>query len=58
MIGCVISLVVLGVTFLFAVFSSRRFSGHTRFTVLASSLVAQVTFLMAYLAACQRIYRY
>jgi hypothetical protein len=58
MSGCIISLAVLGTTFVCAVVTARRFSGHTRFTVYASALVAEVTFLLAYLAASQHIYRY
>jgi hypothetical protein len=58
MIGCIISLAVLGTTFVFAVVTARRFSGHTRFTVHAAALVAEVTFLVVYLAASQHIYRY
>lgn len=58
MIGCIIGLVVLGVTFLFAVLAARRFSGHTRFTIYASAALAEIVFLIAYLAASQRIYRY
>jgi hypothetical protein len=56
MIGCVIGLAVLGVTFLFAVVAARRFSGQTRFTVYAAAFVAEVVFLLFYLAASQRIY--
>ncbi len=58
MIGCIIGLVVLAVTFVFCVAAARRFSGHTRFTVLAASQVSQVTFLAAYLVAAQYIYRH
>jgi hypothetical protein len=58
MIGCIIGLVVLGVTFLFSVLTARRFSGHTRFTVYAAAGLAEIVFLIAYLAASQRIYRY
>jgi len=58
MIGCIIGLVVLAVSFVFCVAAARRFSGHTRFTVLAASQVAQITFLIAYLMAAQYIYRY
>lgn len=56
MIGCMIALAVLGVGFLFAVASARRFSGHTQSSVYATGLVAEVTFLVFYLAASQRIY--
>jgi len=56
MIGCMIGLAVLGVTFLFAVIAARRFSGHTRFSVYAAALVSEVAFLIFYLAASQRIY--
>ena len=58
MIGCIIGLAVLGVTFLFAVVSARRFSGHTRYTVYAAALLSEASFLIFYLAACQRIYYY
>ncbi|MCP4246893.1 MAG: hypothetical protein GY778_07575 [bacterium] len=58
MIGCIIGLAVMGVAFLFAVISSRRFLGHTPFTVLATGLVTETTFLVCYLAASQRIYYY
>ncbi|MCH7814736.1 MAG: hypothetical protein IID40_12030 [Planctomycetes bacterium] len=58
MIGCIIGLAVMGVAFLFAVIVSRRFLGHTRFTVLATGLVAEIAFLLCYLAASQRIYYY
>jgi len=56
MIGCIIGLAVLGVTFLFAVVSARRFSGHTRFTVQAAGLLSEISFLVFYAAASQRIY--
>ncbi|MHC4063380.1 MAG: adenosylcobinamide-GDP ribazoletransferase [Planctomycetota bacterium] len=56
MIGCIIGLAVLGVTFLFSVVSARRFSGHTRFTVYAAGLLSEIAFLVFYLAASQRIY--
>ena len=58
MIGCIISLGVLGVTFLFAVLSTRRFGGRTGFSVYGAALVAEVAFLLGYLAASQHIYRY
>lgn len=58
MIGCIIGLVVLGVTFLFSVLAARRFGGRTAFTVYAAAALAEITFLIAYLAASQRIYRY
>jgi len=58
MIGCVIGLAVLGVTFLFCVVTARRFSGHTRATVFAAGLVSESFFLICYLAASQRIYYY
>jgi hypothetical protein len=58
MIGCIIGLAVLGVTFLFAVLAARRFSGRTRFTVYAAGGLAEIVFLVGYLAASQRIYLY
>ncbi len=57
-IGCLISLAVLGTTFLFCVVATRRFSGHAGFMVYAAALVAEVVFLLVYLASCQYIYRY
>jgi len=56
MIGCIIGLAILGVTYLFCVASARRFSGHTRFTVYAAAFLAEAAFLIFYLAASQRIY--
>jgi hypothetical protein len=58
MIGCMISLMVLGVTFALTVVTARRFRGHTRFTVHAAGYVAEATFLLSYLAFAQHIYRY
>ncbi|HUU84845.1 MAG TPA: hypothetical protein VM243_15195 [Phycisphaerae bacterium] len=58
MIGCIIGLVVLGVTFLFSVVVARRFRGQTRSTVYAAAGLGEIVFLVAYLAFSQRIYRY
>lgn len=58
MVGTVISLAVLGSTFLTAVVLSRRQGGHTRDSLLACGLAAQLAFLLLYVGFGQALMRW
>jgi hypothetical protein len=55
-VGCLISLAVFGVTHLYAIISARRVGGHTLDTLASTAWVAQITFLILYLAARHYLY--
>ncbi len=54
LIGVVIGLVVLGVTHLMSTVAARRNNGQSYATLFAVSKVAELTFLLAYVAASAR----
>jgi hypothetical protein len=56
MIGCMISLAVMGVAYFFSAAAARRFSGQREVTIYATAMVAELAFLIGYLALSQHIY--
>ena len=54
--GCVIALGVMGATYLSGVAAARRLGGQTRETILASGLVAEMSYLVLYMGFSVRIY--
>ena len=56
MLGVIISLVVLAITYLYGVLAARTLGGQDRESIRAGGLVAELTFLIVYEALAWRIY--
>jgi hypothetical protein len=58
MVGVLLSLIVLGVTFLGSAFAAQRLGGQTEHSIYASGQLAQLSFLTGFLAFGPYVFGY